>query len=263
MKKQIAMKQFTVLRSVAVALLLLAGSSLLRAQMPGGGANGAVSASMLKLFGKNAAFTAKMTVRILDASNQETMTMPMTMAVTDGKVRNDVNMAELKSAMIPPQAIEQMTKMGMDKMTSIVRSDLKKSFQVYPGMKSYLEVPMGAEDASNLEKEPKFEKTELGKETIDGHASVKNKVVITDATGKAQEFTVWNATDLKDFPVQIQVKDNGQNVMMNYTDVKFAKTDAKQFEAPTGFTKYSSMQEFQQAMMQKMMGAASTPAPPK
>ena len=263
MKNQIAMKHFTVLRSVAVAALLLAGPSFLHAQMPGGGGNGAVSSAMLKLFGKNAAFTAKMTVRILDASNQETMTMPMTMAVTDGKVRNDVDMSELKSAMIPPQAIEQMKKMGMDKMISIVRSDLKKSFQVYPGMKSYLEVAMGAEDATNLEKEPKMEKTELGKETIDGHASVKNKIVITDAAGKAQEFTVWNATDLKDFPVQIQVKDNGQNVMMNYSDVKFAKTDAKQFDAPTGFTKYASMQEFQQAMMQKMMGAAPTPAPPK
>ena len=257
------MKYSILARSVTVAALLAAGSSFLHAQMPGGGGNGAVSSAMLKLFGKNPAFTAKMTVRILDGSNQETMTMPMTMAVSEGKVRNDVDMGEMKSAMIPPQAIAQMKQMGMDKMSSIVRMDLKKSFQVYPGMKSYLEVPMTAEDAQSLEKEPKIEKTELGKETIDGHASVKNKVVMTDAAGKAQEFTVWNATDLKDFPVQIQVKDNGQNVMMNYTDIKFAKTDAKQFEAPTGFTKYSSMQEFQQAMMQKMMGGASAPAPPK
>ena len=250
-------------RSLTAAVLLAGATPLLHAQMPGGGGNGAVSGAMLKLFGKNAAFTAKMTVHLLDASNQETMSMPMTMALSEGKVRNDVDMSEMKSAMIPPQAIEQMKQMGMDKMSSIIRSDLKKSFQVYPGMKAYLEVPMNDEDSKTLASEPKMEKTELGKETIDGHASVKNKVVLTDGSGKTQEFTVWNATDLKDFPVQIQIKDNGQNVRMNYTDVKFAKTDAKQFDAPAGFTKYTGMQEFQQAVMQKMMGGAATPAPPK
>ena len=50
----------------------------------------------------------------------------------------------------------------------------------------------------------KVETTEIGKETLDGHPCVKNKYVVTDNEGVKHESTVWNATDLKNFPVKIQ-----------------------------------------------------------
>jgi len=33
---------------------------------------------------------------------------------------------------------------------------------------------------------------------------VKNKVIVTDDKGDKHESTVWNATDLKNFPVKIE-----------------------------------------------------------
>ncbi len=114
-------------------------------------------------------------------------------------------------------------------------------------------MPMSEAEKQNLGKEPKVRETQLGKETIDGHSCTKNKVIVTDDDGKTQEATVWNATDLKNFPIQMQMKEKDANILMTYKNVQFTKLAAKQFEPPADYTKHQSMQELQQVMMQKMM----------
>ena len=146
-----------------------------------------------------------------------------------------------------------MKQMGMDKVSVIVRPDKKVSYLIYPGLKSYVDMPMAKDDAAALAQEPTIEKSDLGKESVEGHPTVKKKVVMTFADGKKQESTVWEATDLKNFPVRMQITENGQNVVTTYSDVQFTKLDAKQFEAPTGFERYDNPQKM---MMEKMMGNA-------
>jgi hypothetical protein len=53
------------------------------------------------------------------------------------------------------------------------------------------------------------------------------------------------------------MKEANSNVIMKFKDVQLGKITAKDFEPPAGFTKYNSIQEIQQVMMQKMM---KTPA---
>jgi outer membrane lipoprotein-sorting protein len=48
-----------------------------------------VNAEMLKLFGDTKAFSAKATARLLDKDQKETLTMPLTMALRDGKLRSE------------------------------------------------------------------------------------------------------------------------------------------------------------------------------
>ena len=111
-------------------------------------------------------------------------------------------------------------------------------------------MPMDKEEATALDKEPKMEKTVLGKETVDGHPTVKHKVVVTDDSGKKQEMIVWNATDLKDFPIKIETSEDGSKVVMAYKDIKLGKPEASQFEPPKGAKKYGTAQEL---IMEKMM----------
>ena len=82
---------------------------------------------------------------------------------------------------------------------------------------------------------------------------MKNKVVVTDADGHKDEATLWNATDLKDFPVQIMSTEKGDSVTIRYRDVQLAKTDAKQFATPTGYKEYDDIQSLMQGVMAKMM----------
>jgi hypothetical protein len=136
---------------------------------------------------------------------------------------------------------------------SLIRPDKKAIYVMYPNQKTVLNMPMSPEDAAAAEKTPKLEKTAVGKETVDGHACVKNKVVITDDKGKNLEATTWNATDLKDFPVQIQTKDNQNTTIVHFKEVQFAKPEAKQFEIPADYTQFNDPQEMMQGIMKKVM----------
>ena len=107
---------------------------------------------------------------------------------------------------------------------------------------------------------PVMESTELGKETVDGHPCVKNKVVVTDKEGKKLESTVWNASDLKNFPVKMEHNDaQSGTVTLTYKDIKLEKPEVSSFDPPANFTKAANMME----MMMKGAGAGGFGRPPK
>jgi hypothetical protein len=89
---------------------------------------------------------------------------------------------------------------------------------------------------------------------VDGHACVKNNVVVTDKDGTIHESTVWNATDLKNFPVKIEQTVQGNATTMTFKNVSFAKPGASVFDPPADFKKYDSLQQMMQQEMMKRMG---------
>ena len=64
---------------------------------------------------------------------------------------------------------------------------------------------------------------------------MKNKVTVRSDKGPVLEAVTWNATDLKDFPIQIQMKEKDNKVLMHFTQVSFVKPDAKQFDLPSNY----------------------------
>ncbi len=223
------------------------------AQIPGAGAQGSFDAQLQKLFGNNQAFSAKTDIRVFDKDKKETTTLTMDFAMLDGNVRNDLDMTTIKTKDIPPDAAAQMAAMGMDKITTITRKDTRTVYLIYPNMKAAAKMPLPKEQADALAKNPKMEKTAMGKETVDGHPCEKSKVVFSDDRGQKREAVVWSATDLKDFPVRIETLDQGTTVQMNFKQVQLAKPDAKLFEPPKGFAEYDSVQALMAAVMQKML----------
>jgi hypothetical protein len=251
---------------VAIAALL-AGFTISTAHaQPGmGGPRGSgpggpkFGGDMAKIFGENSAFSANMEMQ--SSGNGDNMTMPGKLAFLEGKSRFEMDMTQMKSDRMPPGAADHMKQMGMDKMVAISRPDKKLTYMIYPGMKAYVEQPIQDPDATKPESDFKMETTELGKETVDGHACVKNKVVVTDKEGKAHESTVWNATDLKKFPIKIQTADEGTTVTMLFKNVKLEKPDAAQFDAPSDLKRYDSMMAMMREEMMKRMGGAMAPPP--
>jgi hypothetical protein len=161
-------------------------------------------------------------------------------------------MTEMKGGSIPAAAMTQMKTMGLDRMVTISQSDKKSVFVIYPNVQSYVEMTSDAPVATN--NDTTIETTKLGEENVAGHPCVKNKDVVTDKQGAKQEFTVWNATDLKNFPVQIQMMVQGNPVTMSYSDLNFSKPDASLFAPPTGFTRYDDIRSMMQAVMMKKTG---------
>jgi hypothetical protein len=191
------------------------------------------------------------------------MTMPGKIAYDSGNSRFEMNLSDAKGGQMPPGAAEHMKAMGMDKTVTITRGDKKATYLVYPGLSAYVEMPLRDSDASKPDSAFKMEPTELGKETVDGHPCVKKKVVVTDDQGNKREYTVWNATDLKDFPVRIETSEQGHNMTMAFKNVKTTKPDAALFDAPTDFKKYDNTGTLmQQEMMKKMGGMGMPPGHP-
>jgi len=203
------------------------------------------------LFGDVKAFSAKGEMRALDKSGQPAIQVPMNFALLDNKIRMDIDMTQSKGPQASPDQVALLKQMAMDRVSCVVALDKKAVQLIFPSLAAYVETPLLEDEAAALGKEVKLHKTPLGKETIDGHPCVKNRVVMTDAKGLKAEAVVWNATDLRDFPVQMQMTDKETAVVMRYSEVSFSKPDAKQFDAPAGFTKHTDMQQLLMAIAQK------------
>ena len=64
---------------------------------------------------------------------------------------------------------------------------------------------------------------------------MKNQVIVKRRQRAGLEAVTWNAADLKDFPLQIEMKQKANTVRMHFTQVQFVKPDAKQFELPANY----------------------------
>jgi len=239
------------------AVISLTGSALAQPGRGMGGSPG-LNAVMTKLFGENKEFSADIEIDGMGAQGQS-MDIPGKIYFDSGKTRFEVNLSDAKGSQMNPAMMQQMKTMGMDKTEVITRPDAKLTYLIYPGLNAYVENPLRDPNADKPDSAFKIDTTELGKETVDGHACVKNKVVVTDDQGQKHEMTVWNATDLKKFPVKIESDENGRNTTMTFSNIKMAKPDAALFEPPTDYKKYANQRELMQQEVMKRMGMPGMP----
>jgi len=220
--------------SAVLPLFLLAGHTAL-AQVPLAGSGTGINVAFTKLFGAVTAFTAKVETQVIDPYRQPVVRMPMDFAALEGKVRLDINLAQIQSKDFSAADLAKLKQAGLDRLVSVFRPDKKATYVIYPGVQSYQEVALVKGEADAFEKGLKLEKNSLGKETIDGHPCVKNKVIISNGKAPVFEALTWNATDLKDFPLRIEMKEKVNTIRMSFSQVRFVKPDAKQFEIPAGY----------------------------
>ena len=218
-----------------LALMLLAPGAVL-AQLPAVGSATGINAAFVKLFGSISAFSARVDTLVFDKSQQEAVRMPMDFAALDNKIRLGINLEQTTSKDLTARTIAALKQAGMDRIISLYRPDKKATIVLYPNSKTYVVLPLTKGEAEALEKGLTMEKTALGKETLDDHACVKNNVVVKNQQQTVLEATTWNAADLEDFPIQIEMKGKEGTVRMRFKQIRLAKPDAKQFEVPTDYT---------------------------
>ena len=217
----------TGVRWVLLAFFLKSLTAL--AQMP----DGSVSSAMIKLFGDNA-FTAQADLRVMNSNHVLWLQMPSAFASGDTKLRLDVDVKLIKSTSIPQAMIGMAVQAGKDRVTSVIRPDKKMKYIIYPGTKTYETLALTAADAEIANQ--KLEKKALGKETLDNHPCVRNLSTVRSPKGAVLlQATTWNATDLKDFPLQIELKENGFSTIMHFMNVNLVKPDPRLFDIPAGY----------------------------
>ena len=220
--------------------------------MPGDGAPGEMNAIMLRIFDDHKSFQAKAEIKVTGSDQKEALKSPMEMAFLEGKTRVAIDLSQATGSSMTPETLQMLKSVGMGQMVSIARPDLKQVLMIYPINKSIVRMPMSEKNVKAAVNDVKIAKTALGKETIDGHACVKHQVKLTDAGGIVTEAITWNASDLKDFPVQIEAKEDGRTTLLRFKDIRFTKPDASMFDAPAGYKEYKNMMEMMQGMMQSL-----------
>ena len=251
---------FSILASTIICLGLLPAYS--QSGPPGGAPGGPhLGGATGKLFGDNQAFSAGLEMQTTDVSSN-TITILGKISFDTGKSRFEFNLTDMKGGQMPTNAATRMKSMGLDETVAVARPDKKVNYLIYPGLQSYVEMPPPKADSAPTTGDYKVEITEIGKETVDGHRCVKNKYIVTDKEDVKHESTVWNATDLKKFPVKIQTTECGGDVTMLFKNVTLGKPAASLFDQPAAFKKYDNMQQMMQQEMMKRMGSGMGMPPP-
>ena len=231
---------------LAVATLLF--TLIASAQI--GGASGGVDGGMIKLFGDAPTFTATASVQVLGSNRVEWLRMPAVFSALNGKFRLDVDKGQIKSTKLPPGALALDKRVGLDKVSSVTRSDTHMIYVIYPNVQSYVNLPLMGTDAVPVNL--RLTRSAIGHERIDNHACVKNRCVVKNQKGAVMlEATTWNASDLHDFPLRIETRENGNTTVMQFQQVSFANPDARLFEPPAGYQRFNDQNSVLEAAMKK------------
>lgn len=245
-------------KAVGLGLMWLLVSGLAAdAQMPGGAGPAGMSAALSKLFGATTAFSARGEMQVTDAAHNEVAFWPMDFALLDRRIRVKIDLTETRNKDMPAGTAATLKRIGMSQVISIIRPDKKLVYVIYPDQQVLLSMPLPKEDYEGSDQAPKIAKTPLGKETIDGHPCVKNRVIISGANGQSAEAITWDATDLKDLPIQIETQEKGSTSIVRFKQVQFARPTEGLFEAPSGYTSYDNPEDLKLGVMKKMMDEAA------
>jgi hypothetical protein len=255
------MKTIRVCSLVTLAFCALDGAGFAQGML--GGSRSDPVAGLAEIFGKDRSFSA-VAHTTMKGTGAGDMQMEMSYAVLEGKIRTEADMTKMQGGAMPPQVMAQIKAMGMDKTVTIVLPGQRAGYLVYPGLKAYCDLAMGAgssASATESNKPPKVDRTEVGKDTIDGHPCVKYKVVVTPEGGMAATTFVWQATDLNNCPLQTEVDAGEVTVTTRFQNIDQSKPAASLFEPPSDFKHFNSPQELMMSSMGAMGGMRSGRGP--
>ena len=231
--------------------LLVVGITPAFAQLDGPGSTG-VSASLIRLFGTNNAFTAQAEVQLLGKDNKEIISTPMTFTLLENKIRIEVDMARMRNK-VQPDALARMKPLGLDSVVSIIRPEKRTTLIAFPKLRAFVKLEMPSSEAEAFLTRAKIERKNISKEKMEGHPCVKQQVVITDDAGHKSEATVWTATSLRDFPVCVATKERDGTVVMRFRQIQFTRAETNTFEPPAGYIECADMQVLMAGPVTKFM----------
>ena len=133
------------------------------------------------------------------------------------------------------------TNMGGMQSVMILRRDKQIGWMLMPMQKMYMTMDFAkAQQQSGAAPNEQIDITEVGTETIEGHAAKKYKMLMKDGSGGG---FIW-VTD-QGIPVKMDFlsKSGGEKTRMTVTlkNLQLGSQDAAQFELPSGYTAMPSM----------------------
>lgn len=169
--------------------------------------------------------------------------IPIGLAVSEGRMRWQLNLDRVRSAYLSPERIAMMKAMQMDSVIVWLKPDEDLTLAL-PRLKAWAKSPVpkpqGIQDEA-LDKVGGMKKTAVGKETIDGHPCVKYMLTIPEENNPDQVALTWEATDLENLPIKVLVKTDRQVHGFQLRNVRLGKVDDRFFQPPADYSKRESV----------------------
>jgi len=202
------------------------------------------AAELTAVFGRHSAFSAVAHVTEKDQAASAARTKEMAYYFLDGKLRIETDVA--KSSEFSPEAIREMQTRGTDRSVQISDFGKRTAYLLFPLLSAYSELPQ----ATNASAAPKIEKAKIAEETVEGHPCAKHRIAVTEAAGQVEIFT-WEAADLGQFPIQVQIPHGDVTYTIQFRKVTFAKPGPSLFEPPSGYRRYETLEQLHEAASQR------------
>ena len=198
-----------------------------------------LAAAMSELFSDSRPFSAMAVLQLPgDPPNQG---IPLGFATLEGKMRWYLNLDQARTSRLDPDTTDWLREAKLSQIVLILRPQTN-ALVVLPGLKQWFEFatpkPADIEEKAR-EKVGFLQKTEAGRETVDGHPCVKYRLDLPKERSTGEAAFVWQATDLKNLPIKFQARMNGETYGLLFRQIKDSPPDAKYFEAPAEYTKIS------------------------
>lgn len=218
-----------------------------------------VNPAFITLFGSNTNFSAKVDITVLDKDGKEWARMPANISSSDQNLRMEIDMGQIVSRDLPEFVRSSIKGSGMGRVVSIVRRDKNATFLMYPGAESYLNLPLSEEDSRAAKQGYTLSSRPVKAEVVDGKERTRNEVAVKNGSGAAVlQATTWTAPELRNFPVQIQTRQDGRTFMLKFSDVALTKPAAALFNVPGTYTEYKDLQKMMYAIMTKMVAGSTS-----
>ncbi len=105
------------------------------------------------------------------------------------------------------------------------------NYMVMNNMCMQISRPMGRNPFSEAQ-DGTIDRSPAGTETVDGHSCKVENVTVTPHDGQPTKMKVWEAQDLKGFPVKIEMQGSHGVMTLEYKDISLDEPPASLFTHP-------------------------------
>jgi hypothetical protein len=209
-----------------------------------------VFAELAKILGSEFSFSAEGNFTVKRVSQPDPVKFAMSIKCLDGNLRGEIDFRtvppeQARAAGIPPG----LDRLGLDRVIVLAFPEKKQVFLLCPGLRAYCEAPSGAITAAGAA--ARTYRSDLGKETIDGHPCLKKSVTVTGANFQGAKAIRWEATDMKGFPIKSEVRSGADTILVKFANVKLQRSGSSLFMIPAGYERYETFQDLAVAAAQQ------------
>ena len=222
-----------------------------------------ISTGLLRVFAEFNEFASQGELRMLDDAGAETMNLAVHLGHEPGRLRLDFDLAQVKGGLLPEFALESLSRVGLNRVATVLDAEKKNILLLYPLARAYTEMEMPKAEVAAAQRKYTSSRKEAGRETIDGHACVKTVVTFTDDAGQKSEAICWLTADFQGRPAQIETKDNQGTLQLRFKWVRPVARGGKRFVAPPGYKKYASSTALVKAVVEQAVAEQENDAPEK